>query len=226
MARKLSIVLAVVLAIFAASPNLGHAQGRGGGFHGGGFHGGFGFRGGGCGWRGWWLGLGLGSRLGLGLGLASGLVGLGSRLGLGFRLGLGSWLGWVLVGVGALAGFGSQGGVGSGARTTLLPSANDSPRGNRKLGPTSSLAERTKAGNLNKGTHRLTSERLTCVGSAAFSRATLSNSSRLSSGAGPGPPRNGLFWACAAAVRKCRPRAQPIGRVVTEVVYTSPFEPK
>jgi hypothetical protein len=29
MARKLSIVLAVVLAIFAASPNLGYAQGRG-----------------------------------------------------------------------------------------------------------------------------------------------------------------------------------------------------
>jgi hypothetical protein len=52
MVRKLSIALAVVLAIFAASPNLGHAQGRGagfhgGGFHGGGFHGGFGFRGGG-----------------------------------------------------------------------------------------------------------------------------------------------------------------------------------
>ena len=29
MARKLSIALAVVLAIFAVSPNLGHAQGRG-----------------------------------------------------------------------------------------------------------------------------------------------------------------------------------------------------
>jgi hypothetical protein len=42
MARKLLIVFAVVLAIFAAPPNLGHAQGRGGGFHGGGFHGGFG----------------------------------------------------------------------------------------------------------------------------------------------------------------------------------------
>jgi len=37
-ARKSSIVLAVVLAIFAASLNLGHAQSRGGGFHGGGFH--------------------------------------------------------------------------------------------------------------------------------------------------------------------------------------------
>jgi len=46
MARKLSIVLAIVLAVFAASPNLGNAQGRGGGFHGGGFHGG-GFHGGG-----------------------------------------------------------------------------------------------------------------------------------------------------------------------------------
>ena len=39
MARKLSIVLAVVLAILIVSPNLGNAQGRGGGFHGGGFHG-------------------------------------------------------------------------------------------------------------------------------------------------------------------------------------------
>jgi hypothetical protein len=37
MARKLSIILAVVLAIFAASPNLGSAQGRGGGWHGGGW---------------------------------------------------------------------------------------------------------------------------------------------------------------------------------------------
>lgn len=61
MARKLSIVLAVVLAIFVASPNLGHAQGRGGGWHGGGWHGGGwrgggwragGWRGGGWGWRG------------------------------------------------------------------------------------------------------------------------------------------------------------------------------
>src|SRR6516162_6361771 len=71
MARKLSIALAVVLAIFVASPNFGLAQGRGGGFHGGGFHGGGvgfhgggfhgggfgfhgggGFRGGGWGWRG------------------------------------------------------------------------------------------------------------------------------------------------------------------------------
>ena len=47
MARKLSIVLAVVLAICAGSSNLGNAQmrGGGGGFHGGGFHGG-GFHGG------------------------------------------------------------------------------------------------------------------------------------------------------------------------------------
>jgi uncharacterized membrane protein YgcG len=49
MARKLLIVFAVVLGVFAVSPNLGNAQGRGGGFHGGGFHGG-GFRGGGWGW--------------------------------------------------------------------------------------------------------------------------------------------------------------------------------
>jgi hypothetical protein len=75
LARKSSIVLAVVLAIFAASPNLGHAQGRGGGFHGGGFRGGFGFRGGGFGFRGggWGWGPGWGGRL----------VGLGPRLGLG-----------------------------------------------------------------------------------------------------------------------------------------------
>ena len=46
------------------------------------------------------------------------------------------------------------------------------------------------------------SERPTWVGSAAFSRATLSNNSWLSSGARPGPPRNGLIWACAAAARK------------------------
>ena len=53
MARKLSIVLAVVLAIFAASPDSGHAQGRGGGFRGGGF------RGGGWGWDpGWGWGWG------------------------------------------------------------------------------------------------------------------------------------------------------------------------
>ena len=67
MARKLSIVLAVVLAMFVASPHLGHAQGRGGGWHeGGGWHGGGwngggwrgagwhngGWRGGGWGWRG------------------------------------------------------------------------------------------------------------------------------------------------------------------------------
>jgi hypothetical protein len=66
MACKLLIVFTVALAIFALSPNLGWAQGRGGGFHGGGFHGGgfhggfnrvFGFRGAGWGrgpgW-GWW----------------------------------------------------------------------------------------------------------------------------------------------------------------------------
>lgn len=43
MARKISIVLAVVLAICAGSSNLSNAQmrgGVGGGWHGGGFHGG------------------------------------------------------------------------------------------------------------------------------------------------------------------------------------------
>ena len=64
MARKLSIALAVVLAIFAGLPSLGHAQVRGGGFHGGGF------RSDGWGW---------GSRLGFWLGLDSG-VGLGLAL--------------------------------------------------------------------------------------------------------------------------------------------------
>src|SRR5215472_9224281 len=43
------------------------------------------------------------------------------------------------------------------------------------------------------------SERPTRPGSAAFSRATLSNNSWLSSGERPGPPRNGLTWAGAAA---------------------------
>jgi hypothetical protein len=68
MARKLFIFLGVALAIFAASPNLGHAQGRGGGFHGGGFRGGWG-----PGWG--WV-----------LGLAGWMVGLGSRLGLDLAL--------------------------------------------------------------------------------------------------------------------------------------------
>jgi hypothetical protein len=74
MARKLSIVLAVVLAIFAASPNLGYAQGRGWGFHGGGggFHGGgFGFRGGGS------------------VVAAGALVGAGAEAGFGSRDGAG-----------------------------------------------------------------------------------------------------------------------------------------
>jgi hypothetical protein len=95
------IVFTVALAIFALSPNLGWAQGRGGGFHGGGFHGGgfhggfnlgFGFRGAGWGW-GWW-GSGragrrveLGSRLGLGPELGRWL-GLGPRVGLGLALGI------------------------------------------------------------------------------------------------------------------------------------------
>lgn len=44
------------------------------------------------------------------------------------------------------------------------------------------------------------SERPAWLGSAAFSRATLANNSRLSSGerARPPVPRNGLIWACAA----------------------------
>src|SRR5215471_2725634 len=45
------------------------------------------------------------------------------------------------------------------------------------------------------------SERPALAGSAAFSRSMLSNSSRLSSGERPGPPRNGLIWACAVAGR-------------------------
>src|ERR1700751_1163643 len=45
------------------------------------------------------------------------------------------------------------------------------------------------------------SERPTLAGSAAFSRSILSNSNRLSSGERPGPPRNGLIWACVAAGR-------------------------
>ena len=69
MARKLLIVFAAVLAVFAVSPNLGNAQGRGGGFHGGGFHGGgFGFRDGGWGWGSGWGspgGAGLGARAAL-----------------------------------------------------------------------------------------------------------------------------------------------------------------
>src|SRR6516162_8345342 len=48
------------------------------------------------------------------------------------------------------------------------------------------------------------SERPTLAGSAAFSRSMLSNSSRLSSGARPGPPRNGLTWACAAADKRTK----------------------
>ena len=55
MARKLSITLAVVLAIFAGLPSLGHAQVRGGGFHGGGFRGdGWGW-GPGWGWGSGWV---------------------------------------------------------------------------------------------------------------------------------------------------------------------------
>src|SRR6516162_411367 len=48
------------------------------------------------------------------------------------------------------------------------------------------------------------SERPALAGSAAFSRSMLSNSNRLSSGDRPGPPRNGLIWACAAAGRRTR----------------------
>src|SRR5216110_3321740 len=44
----------------------------------------------------------------------------------------------------------------------------------------------------------------TLLGSAAFSRATLSKSIWLSEGARPGPkfPANGMTWACAAADRR------------------------
>jgi hypothetical protein len=100
LARKSSIVLAVVLAIFAASPNLGHAQGRGGGFHGGGFHGGFGFRGGGFGFRGggwgWGPGWGWGWPVGWwgwGPGWGWVLAGVGGLAGVWARLGLGPWVG-------------------------------------------------------------------------------------------------------------------------------------
>ena len=74
MERKFPIVLAVVLAIFAVSPTLGNAQGRGGG------------------WGLAWRRLVLARRwLGLGLGLTR--VWLGSWLGLGLRLGLGPGVG-------------------------------------------------------------------------------------------------------------------------------------
>jgi hypothetical protein len=64
MARKLSIALAVVLAIFAGLPSLGHAQVRGGGFHGGGWG---------------WVPVGVGLAVGV-------LAGFGSRGGLGLAL--------------------------------------------------------------------------------------------------------------------------------------------
>src|SRR5271169_250045 len=98
MARKLSIVLAVVLAIFAASPNLVHAQGRGGGFHSaasmaaGSGSVAAGSVAAGSGAAGsvavgsvvaalaFGVAAGAGSRLGMGLGLAGRMVGLWSRL--------------------------------------------------------------------------------------------------------------------------------------------------
>src|SRR5215467_5687757 len=84
MARKLWIVLGVVLAIFIASPNLGNAQGRGG-FHGGGCHGG-GFHGG--------LGVHrvLGSR-GVGFGSGGGGWGRGPEWGWGWGWPA-AWWGW------------------------------------------------------------------------------------------------------------------------------------
>jgi len=106
MARKLSIVLAVVLAIFAASPNLGHAQGRGGGFHSAAsMAAGSGSVAAGSVAAGsvavgsvvaalaFGVAAGAGSRLGMGLGLAGRMVGLWSRLGRGSWLGLGRRLG-------------------------------------------------------------------------------------------------------------------------------------
>jgi len=91
MARKLSIVLAIGLAVFAASPQSRQCSRSRWRFPRRRF----------SWWLPWWLwlprprlwlpGRWLGSRLGLGL--AGRLVGLGSRLGLGARLGLGWRLG-------------------------------------------------------------------------------------------------------------------------------------
>ena len=52
------------------------------------------------------------------------------------------------------------------------------------------------------------SERPTWLGTAPIERATLSNSSRLSSGERPGPkvPWNGITWACAGSVRGSKMR--------------------
>src|SRR5215472_14545826 len=55
------------------------------------------------------------------------------------------------------------------------------------------------------------SERPTWLGSAAFSRAMLSNSNWLSSGERPRLllPRKGLTWACAAADRRTQAASTP-----------------
>jgi hypothetical protein len=93
MARRFSIVLAVVLAIFAVSPNLGHAQGRG-----------FGFRGGG-------LAFGVAAGAGqAGVGAGAGPSAGGARVpvGAGVLVGAGAE---ALVGAGAEAGFGSRDGA-------------------------------------------------------------------------------------------------------------------
>jgi hypothetical protein len=113
MARKLLIVFAVVLAIFAAPPNLGHAQGRGGGFHGGGFHGGFGSE-----------AAALVSEVAAsvfgGAALVSGAPALaGVPAGAGAGAGRSAGGVGVPVGVGAVAGFGPRDGAGSGASATL-----------------------------------------------------------------------------------------------------------
>ena len=52
------------------------------------------------------------------------------------------------------------------------------------------------------------SERPTWLGTAPIERATLSNSSRLSSGerSGPKVPWNGITWACAGSVRGSKMR--------------------
>jgi hypothetical protein len=75
MARRFSIVLAVVLAMFIALPDLGDAQGRGGGWHGG--------------------AAGVAAAGAVAAGGGAAVVGAGPALaGLGSRLGLGLDPGW------------------------------------------------------------------------------------------------------------------------------------
>src|SRR6516225_2873773 len=75
------------------------------------------------------------------------------------------------------------------------------------------------------------SELPTLLGSAAFSRAMLSNNSWLSSGESPRPPlpRNGLIWACAAPVSRTQTASaadkQRGGRGRIHLSLTSPAPP-